>query len=70
MTPYEDSFAFEHRDLTKTMLLVGIVGAAMTITCRTSLAKPLQARQAKVNATLSNSLGFGGHNACIILGKI
>ncbi len=31
---------------------------------------PLYARQAKVNITLSNSLGFGGHNACIILGKI
>ncbi len=31
---------------------------------------PLHARQAKVNITLSNSLGFGGHNACIILRKI
>lgn len=31
---------------------------------------PLKARQAKVNITLSNSFGFGGHNACLIIGKI
>ncbi len=30
---------------------------------------PLQARQAKVNVALSNSLGFGGHNACLVVGK-
>lgn len=31
---------------------------------------PLKARQTKVNTALSNSLGFGGHNACVIVGKI
>lgn len=31
---------------------------------------PLQARQAKVNIALSNSLGFGGHNACLVVGKV
>ncbi len=31
---------------------------------------PKTARQAKVIATMSNSLGFGGHNACLVLGKI
>lgn len=31
---------------------------------------PLKARQAKVNIALSNSLGFGGHNACLIVGKV
>ena len=31
---------------------------------------PLQARQAKVNIAMSNSLGFGGHNACLVVGKI
>ena len=31
---------------------------------------PLEARQAKVDVTLSNSLGFGGHNACLIVGKL
>ena len=30
---------------------------------------PNEARQAEVNVTLSNSLGFGGHNATIILKK-
>jgi len=30
---------------------------------------PLKAREAKVNYALSNSLGFGGHNACIVIGK-
>jgi len=30
---------------------------------------PLKAREAKVNITLSNSLGFGGHNACLLVGK-
>jgi 3-oxoacyl-[acyl-carrier-protein] synthase II len=30
---------------------------------------PLKARQAKVNYALSNSLGFGGHNACLVVGK-
>jgi 3-oxoacyl-[acyl-carrier-protein] synthase II len=28
---------------------------------------PLHAQQAKVDVTLSNSFGFGGHNACIML---
>ncbi|MDD5063374.1 MAG: beta-ketoacyl-ACP synthase II [Phycisphaerae bacterium] len=31
---------------------------------------PLKARETKVNYALSNSLGFGGHNACLIVGKI
>ena len=31
---------------------------------------PKQARQAKVGVAMSNSLGFGGHNACLIVGKI
>ena len=31
---------------------------------------PLEARQAKVNVALSNSLGFGGHNACLVVGKV
>jgi 3-oxoacyl-[acyl-carrier-protein] synthase II len=30
---------------------------------------PNQARQARVNVTLSNSFGFGGQNACIVLGR-
>ena len=30
---------------------------------------PLKARETKVNYALSNSLGFGGHNACLIVGK-
>ena len=30
---------------------------------------PLKAREAKVDIALSNSLGFGGHNACLIVGK-
>ena len=31
---------------------------------------PLEARQAKVDTALSNSLGFGGHNACLVVGKV
>jgi 3-oxoacyl-[acyl-carrier-protein] synthase II len=31
---------------------------------------PLEAREAKVNYALSNSLGFGGHNACLVVGKV
>ena len=31
---------------------------------------PLNAREAKVEIALSNSFGFGGHNACIIVGKV
>lgn len=31
---------------------------------------PNEAREAEVKVTLSNSLGFGGHNACIVLGKV
>lgn len=30
---------------------------------------PLVARETKVNAALSNSFGFGGHNACLVVGK-
>jgi len=31
---------------------------------------PLDARDAKVNIAMSNSFGFGGHNACLVVGKI
>jgi 3-oxoacyl-[acyl-carrier-protein] synthase II len=31
---------------------------------------PLKARETKVNIVMSNSLGFGGHNACLIVGKV
>jgi 3-oxoacyl-[acyl-carrier-protein] synthase II len=31
---------------------------------------PLVAKGRKVNFALSNSLGFGGHNACLLIGKI
>lgn len=31
---------------------------------------PLKAKEAKVNIALSNSFGFGGHNACLVVGKI
>lgn len=31
---------------------------------------PGQAREKKVNYILSNSLGFGGHNGCLIIGKV
>jgi len=31
---------------------------------------PLEARQANVNIAMSNSLGFGGHNACLVVGKV
>ncbi len=31
---------------------------------------PLKARQAKVDIAMSNSFGFGGHNACLVVGKV
>ncbi len=31
---------------------------------------PLKAREAKVDIALSNSFGFGGHNACLVVGRI
>jgi len=31
---------------------------------------PLKAREAKVNIAISNSFGFGGHNACLVVGKV
>ena len=31
---------------------------------------PLKARRQKVDYTISNSLGFGGHNSCLVVGKI
>jgi 3-oxoacyl-[acyl-carrier-protein] synthase II len=30
---------------------------------------PNEARQRTLNRVMSNSFGFGGHNACLILGK-
>ncbi|MDB5336758.1 MAG: fabF 6, partial [Planctomycetaceae bacterium] len=31
---------------------------------------PHQARSVRLERVLSNSFGFGGHNACLIIGKI
>jgi len=31
---------------------------------------PLEARRANVDIAMSNSFGFGGHNACLVVGKI
>jgi len=31
---------------------------------------PLEARQTEVNIAMSNSFGFGGHNSCLVVGKI
>jgi 3-oxoacyl-[acyl-carrier-protein] synthase II len=31
---------------------------------------PLKARQTKVNFAMSNSFGFGGHNSCLVVGKV
>jgi 3-oxoacyl-[acyl-carrier-protein] synthase II len=31
---------------------------------------PLKAREAKVKIALSNSFGFGGHNACLVVGSV
>jgi 3-oxoacyl-[acyl-carrier-protein] synthase II len=31
---------------------------------------PLTAREAQVDTALSNSFGFGGHNACLIVGRV
>ena len=31
---------------------------------------PKQARQANVNIAMNNSFGFGGHNACLVVGKV
>jgi len=31
---------------------------------------PLKARKAKVNFAMSNSFGFGGHNSCLVVGKV
>lgn len=31
---------------------------------------PWKARQAKVNIAMSNSFGFGGHNSCLVVGKV
>ena len=31
---------------------------------------PNQARKSDVNYALSNSLGFGGHNCCLVVGKV
>jgi 3-oxoacyl-[acyl-carrier-protein] synthase II len=31
---------------------------------------PRQAREAKVDIALSNSFGFGGHNACLVVGRV
>jgi len=31
---------------------------------------PHQAKEKKVNVAISNSFGFGGHNACLVVGKV
>jgi 3-oxoacyl-[acyl-carrier-protein] synthase II len=31
---------------------------------------PLKARETKVGIAISNSFGFGGHNACLVVGKV
>jgi 3-oxoacyl-[acyl-carrier-protein] synthase II len=31
---------------------------------------PLKARETKVGVAISNSFGFGGHNACLVVGKV
>jgi 3-oxoacyl-[acyl-carrier-protein] synthase II len=31
---------------------------------------PLKTRKVKVNIAMSNSFGFGGHNACLVVGKV
>lgn len=31
---------------------------------------PREAREAKVDMAISNSFGFGGHNACLVVGKV
>jgi 3-oxoacyl-[acyl-carrier-protein] synthase II len=31
---------------------------------------PLEARDAKVDIAVNNSFGFGGHNACLVVGKV
>jgi 3-oxoacyl-[acyl-carrier-protein] synthase II len=31
---------------------------------------PLEARETEVNIAMSNSFGFGGHNSCLVVGKI
>jgi 3-oxoacyl-(acyl-carrier-protein) synthase len=30
---------------------------------------PNEAREAQVDVTLSNAMGLGGHNACVLLGR-
>jgi 3-oxoacyl-[acyl-carrier-protein] synthase II len=31
---------------------------------------PLKAKEKKVNVAMSNNFGFGGHNACLVIGKV
>jgi 3-oxoacyl-[acyl-carrier-protein] synthase II len=31
---------------------------------------PNEAREIQINVALSNSMGLGGHNACVLIGRV